>query len=35
MKGGRKNYRNLRNELKRATDKTKKQYLDNIHDEIM
>jgi len=32
---GRKNYRRLRNELKRATDKSKKEYLDNICDKIM
>jgi hypothetical protein len=31
----RKYYRRLRNELKRATDITKKQYLDSICDEIM
>jgi len=28
---GRKNYRRLRNELKRATDNAKKEYLKNIH----
>jgi uncharacterized protein YbcI len=27
---GRKNYRRLRNELKRATDSAKKEYLENI-----
>ena len=27
---GRKNYRRLRNELKRATDNTKNEYLENI-----
>jgi len=32
---GRKNYRRLRNELKRATDNTKKKYLENICNEIM
>jgi len=32
---GRKNYRKLRNELKRATDKAKKEYLENICKEIM
>jgi hypothetical protein len=33
---GRKNYRRLRNELKRATDNAKKkEYLENICDEIM
>jgi hypothetical protein len=32
---GRKNYRRLRNELKRATDDTKKEYLENICNEIM
>ena len=32
---GRKNYRRLRNELKRATDNTKKEYLENICNEIM
>ena len=32
---GRKNYRRLRNELKRATDKAKKKYLENICNEIM
>jgi hypothetical protein len=31
----RKNYRRLRNELKRATDNAKKQYLENICKEIM
>jgi hypothetical protein len=32
---GRKNYRNLRNELKRATDNAEKVYLENICNEIM
>ena len=32
---GRRNYRRLRNELKRATEKAKKEYLENIHKEIM
>jgi len=32
---GKKNYRRLRNELKRATDKAKKEYLENICIEIM
>jgi hypothetical protein len=32
---GRKNYRRLRNELKRATDNDKKEYLENICKEIM
>jgi hypothetical protein len=32
---GRKNYRWLRNELKRDTDDTKKEYLENIRNEIM
>jgi len=27
---GRKNYRKLRNELKRATDNSKKEYLENM-----
>jgi hypothetical protein len=31
---GRRNYRRLRNELKRATDKVKKEYLENICNEI-
>jgi hypothetical protein len=31
---GRRNYRRLRNELKRATDKAKKEYLENICNEI-
>jgi hypothetical protein len=30
-----KNYRRLRNELKRDTDKAKKEYLDSICDKIM
>jgi hypothetical protein len=34
-KEGRKNYRRLRNELKRATDNTKKEYLESICDEII
>ena len=32
---GRKNDRRLRNELKRATDNAKKEYLENICNEIM
>jgi type I site-specific restriction endonuclease len=32
---GRKNYRRLRNVLKRATDNAKKEYLENICDEIV
>jgi len=32
---GRRNYRRLRNELKRATEKTKKEYLENTCKEIM
>jgi hypothetical protein len=32
---GRKNYRRLRNELKMATDNAKKEYLENICNEIM
>ena len=32
---GRKNYRKLRNELKRATDNAKKEYLEKICNEIM
>jgi hypothetical protein len=32
---GRKNYRRLRNELKRATDKAKKEYLESMCDKIM
>jgi hypothetical protein len=32
---GRKNYRRLRNELKRDTDNAKKEYLENIRKEIM
>jgi hypothetical protein len=31
----RKKYRRLRNELKRATDKAKKEYLESICDKIM
>ena len=31
---GRKHYRRLRNELKRATDKARKVYLESICDEI-
>jgi hypothetical protein len=31
----RKNYRRLRNELKRETDNTKKEYLDSICDKII
>jgi len=32
---GWKNYRRLRNELKRATDNAKKEYIENICNEIM
>jgi hypothetical protein len=32
---GRKNYRRLRNKLKRATDKAKKEYLEKICNEII
>ena len=32
---GRRNYRRLRNELKRATENAKKKYLENICKEIM
>jgi len=32
---GRRNYRRLRNELKRTTEKTKKKYLENTCNEIM
>jgi hypothetical protein len=32
---GRKNYRRLRNELKRATDNAKREYLENVRNEIM
>jgi hypothetical protein len=32
---GKKNYRRLRNELKRATDNAKKEYFENICNEIM
>jgi type I site-specific restriction endonuclease len=32
---GRKNYRRLRNELKRATDKAKKEYIESMCDEII
>jgi hypothetical protein len=32
---GRKNYRRLGNELKKATDNAKKEYLENICNEIM
>jgi hypothetical protein len=32
---GRKNYRRLRNELKKATDNIKKEYLENICNKIM
>jgi hypothetical protein len=31
----RKNYRRLRNELKRATDNAKKEYLENVCKEFM
>jgi len=33
-KEDRRNYRRLRNELKRATEKAKKEYLENTHKEI-
>ena len=32
---GRRNYRRLRNELKRATEKAKKEYLENARTAIM
>ena len=32
---GRRNYRRLRNELKRATEKARKEYLEKICNEIM
>jgi len=32
---GRRNYRRLRNELKRATKMAKKEYLENIYNEII
>ena len=32
---GRKNYRRLRNKLKRATDNAKKEYLENICNKII
>ena len=32
---GRRNYRRLTNELKKATETTKKEYLENIHNEII
>ena len=32
---GRKNYRRLRNEWKRATDNAKKEYLENIRKDIV
>jgi hypothetical protein len=32
---GRRNYRRLRNELNRATDKVKKEYLENACTEVM
>jgi len=32
---GRRNYRRLRNELKTATEKAKKEYLENACTEIM
>jgi hypothetical protein len=32
---GRKNYRRMRNELKRATDNAKKKYPESICDEII
>jgi len=31
---GRRNYRRVRNELKRATETAKKEYLENIRNEI-
>jgi len=31
----RKNYRRLRNELKRATENVKNEYIENINNEIM
>jgi predicted Fe-S protein YdhL (DUF1289 family) len=31
----RKYYRKLRNELKRATDKAKKGYLESIYDDVI
>ena len=34
-KEGRRNYRRLRNELKRATEMAKKEYLENICNEII
>jgi hypothetical protein len=34
-KGGRKDDRRLRNELRRATNKAKKEYLENVCHEIM
>jgi hypothetical protein len=34
-KEGWQNYRRLRNELKRATDKSNKKYLENICDKVM
>jgi len=34
-KEDRKNYRRMRNKLKRATDNAKKEYLENICNEIM
>ena len=33
--GGRRNYRRLRNELKRATETAKKEYLEYICNEII
>jgi type I site-specific restriction endonuclease len=35
IEAGRKNSRRLRNELKRATDNAKKEYLENMCNEIM
>jgi ribonuclease HI len=32
---GKKNYRRLGNELKRAADNAKKEYIENICNEIM
>jgi hypothetical protein len=34
-KEGRQNYRRLKNELKRATYKSNKKYLDRICDKVM
>jgi hypothetical protein len=32
---GRENYRRMRNQLKSATDKTNKEYIEKVYDEIM